>query len=78
MLTRSPDGLTKGEVVEVFNEEDTDRWYAKITDGKVKGDPLDPFLTGQWLKANSTTDVDNTKGLNKRVHIRSIIAIVDH
>jgi hypothetical protein len=45
----------------------------------VRGDPLDPFLTGQWPKANSPTDVEFTKSY--RIHMKSIIAtlaIVDH
>jgi hypothetical protein len=42
----------------------------------VRGVLLDPFLTGQLPKANSTTNVEITKIY--RIHIKSIIAIVDH
>jgi hypothetical protein len=79
MLTCFPDGLTKGQVVEVEKPPDalsTDRWYAKIIDGRWQGDPQDPFLLGQWLKANSTTELESTKRVS--IHIKSIIAIVDH
>ncbi len=79
LLTCFPDGLTTGQVVEVQKPEEdtsTDRWYAKLIDGSVKGASRDPFLLGQWLKVNSTTDVESTK--HDRIYIKSIIAIVDH
>ena len=75
LLRLFPDGLAKGQVVEVQNDTTSDRWYARIVDGKVKGEHQDPFVSGQWLKANSTTVLESTK--NERVYIKSIIAIVD-
>jgi hypothetical protein len=68
--------LTQGQVVEVQNNSNEDRWYAKIAQGKAKGDLDDPFVIGQWLKANSTTEVENSKC--DRIYIKSIIAIVDN
>ncbi len=75
ILTRFPDGLAKGQVVEVQNDSNEDRWYAQIVQGKAKGDLTDPYVVGLWLKANSTTEVENSK--SERIHIKSIIAIVD-
>lgn len=75
-LTLSSDGLTQGQVVEVQNDSNEDRWYAKIVQGKAKGDLRDPFVVGRWLKANSTTEVENSK--SERVYIKTIIAIVDN
>jgi hypothetical protein len=42
---------------------------------KVKGELQDPLVSGQWLKAISTTVLESTK--NERVYIKSITAIVD-
>jgi hypothetical protein len=41
----------------------------------VKGKLEDPFVGGLWLKANSRTEVENSKC--ERIYIKSIIAIVD-
>jgi hypothetical protein len=69
-------GLPPGQVVQVQNDTNRDRWYVRITDGRVQGDSKDPFIAGgQWLKANSTTEVERKE--NHNVYIASIIAIVD-
>ena len=75
MPTLFADGLTPGQVVEVQNDSSEDRWYARVVDGRVKGKLEDPFVSGLWLKANSTTEVENSKC--ERIYIKSIIAIVD-
>ena len=63
------------EVQKPPTEINSDHWYARIVDGKVKGDPNDPVVIGQWLKTNSTTVLESTK--NERFYVKSIIAIVD-
>jgi hypothetical protein len=68
-MTIFADGLTQGQVVEVQNDSNEDRWYAKILQGKAKGDLQDPFVVGQWLKANSTTEVESSK--SERIYIKT-------
>jgi hypothetical protein len=51
----STEGLAPGTIVELHHEDKPrDRWYMKITDGRVRGPPDDPYLAGaQWMKSNS-------------------------
>ncbi len=63
LFTHLSEGLPPGQVVEVNNVEDSDRWYIKIVDGRVKGPEvaeIGPFLVGaQWFKANSRSVLES-------------------
>jgi hypothetical protein len=63
LFTHLSEGLPHGQIVEVNNVKNSDRWYMKIVDGRVKG-PEDakvgPFLVGaQWFKANSRSALES-------------------
>jgi len=63
-------------VVQVQNDTTRERWYMRITDGRVHGPADDPFIVGaQWLKANSRSSPEPPIE-NNRCHIKTIIGIV--
>jgi hypothetical protein len=69
------DGLQDGTIVECHNDT-ADKWYMKITDGKVCAtDVNDPHLKlAQWFVSNSTSRIDASQQPGP-CYIRTIIAI---
>jgi hypothetical protein len=75
LFTLFSEGLPHGQVVEVKNDENSDRWYMKIVDGRVKGPEDAPYLIGaQWLKANSRIALESPAVV--QCPIKTIITLV--